>query len=114
LAKARAAGIPEDNLVFIGAGASASEPRDWLARDNYHENHAQTAVFEEMLAQVDGDGSRLEALELYSCFPVVPKMARRNLQLGPDIQPSVCGGLSFFGGPLNVYMAHAACAMVRT
>jgi acetyl-CoA C-acetyltransferase len=113
LAKARAAGIPEDSLIFIGAGASASEPRDWLARDNYHENHAQTAVFEEMLAQVDGDASRFQALELYSCFPVVPKMARRNLQLGPDFQPSVCGGLSFFGGPLNVYMTHAACAMVR-
>ena len=40
-------------------------------------------------------------------------MARRKLGLGPDVEPSVCGGLSFFGGPLNVYMAHAACAMVR-
>jgi acetyl-CoA C-acetyltransferase len=113
LARARAAGIPEHQLVFIGAGSSANEPRDWLARDSYFENHAQTAVFADMLAQVDGDASRFDALELYSCFPVVPKMARRNLQLGPDFQPSVCGGLSFFGGPLNVYMAHAACAMVR-
>ena len=113
LARARAAGIPDHQLVFIGAGSFASEPRDWLARDNYFENHAQTAVFEEMLLRVDGDATRFEALELYSCFPVVPKMARRNLRLGPDFEPSVCGGLSFFGGPLNVYMAHAACAMVR-
>jgi acetyl-CoA C-acetyltransferase len=109
LAKARAAGIPEDRLVFVGAGASATEPRDWLARDAYTVSHAQDAVLEAMLAR----SQRFDALELYSCFPVVPKMARRKLGLGPDVEPSVTGGLSFFGGPLNVYMAHAACAMVR-
>jgi len=113
LAKARAAGIPEHQLVFIGAGASASEPRDWLARDAYHINHAQDAVLAHMLRQVDGDGARFAALELYSCFPAVPKMARRNLQLPASVEPSVTGGLSFFGGPLNVYMSHAACAMTR-
>ena len=109
LAKARAAGIPEHQLVFIGAGASATEPRDWLARDAYTISHAQDAVLEAMLASYE----KFDALELYSCFPVVPKMARRKLGLGADVEPSVCGGLSFFGGPLNVYMAHAACAMVR-
>jgi acetyl-CoA C-acetyltransferase len=113
LARARAAGLRDDDLVFIGAGASAIEPRDWLARDHYRESHAQTAVLDDMLAQVDGDGSRFEAVELYSCFPVVPKMARRTLQLPPDFHPSVSGGLSFFGGPLNNHMTHAACAMVR-
>src|SRR5690606_21012823 len=106
---ARAAGIPEHRLAFIGAGASASEPRDWLARDAYTVSHAQDAVLEAMLARTD----TFDALELYSCFPVVPKMARRKLGLGADVEPSVTGGLSFFGGPLNVYMAHAACAMVR-
>lgn len=113
LAKARAAGIPEDQLVFVGAGASASEPRDWLARDAYHINPAQDAVLAHMLRQVDGDGERFAALELYSCFPAVPKMARRNLGLPATVEPSVTGGLSFFGGPLNVYMSHAACAMTR-
>jgi acetyl-CoA C-acetyltransferase len=43
----------------------------------------------------------------------VPKMARRTLGLGSDVQPTVTGGLTFFGAPLNDYMAHAACAMVR-
>ncbi len=114
LAKARAAGIAEHQLVFIGAGAYANEPRDWLARDVYHKNPAQDAVMTRMLDEVEGDGARFSALELYSCFPVVPKMARRNLKLAPTVEPSVTGGLSFFGGPLNVYMAHAACAMTRS
>jgi acetyl-CoA C-acetyltransferase len=30
------------------------------------------------------------------------------------VQPTVTGGLTFFGAPLNTYMTHAACAMVRT
>jgi acetyl-CoA C-acetyltransferase len=60
-----------------------------------------------------GDGKAFGAIELYSCFPCVPKMARRTLGLGPDVQPTVNGGLTFFGAPLNTYMTHAACAMVR-
>jgi hypothetical protein len=40
-------------------------------------------------------------------------MARRTLGLGEDVQPTVTGGLTFFGAPLNDYMTHAACAMVR-
>ena len=62
---------------------------------------------------VGGDGRKFDAIELYSCFPCVPKMARRTLGLGRDVQPTVTGGLTFFGAPLNTYMTHAACAMVR-
>jgi acetyl-CoA C-acetyltransferase len=40
-------------------------------------------------------------------------MARRTLGFGKDVQPTVTGGLTFFGAPLNSYMTHAACAMVR-
>ncbi len=40
-------------------------------------------------------------------------MARRTLGLGADVQPTVTGGLTFHGAPLNTYMTHAACAMVR-
>jgi acetyl-CoA C-acetyltransferase len=29
------------------------------------------------------------------------------------VKPTVTGGLTFFGAPLNTYMTHAACAMVR-
>ena len=36
-----------------------------------------------------------------------------RLGLGPEVQPTVTGGLTFFGAPLNTYMTHGACAMVR-
>src|SRR5689334_15310543 len=113
LAKARAAGVPEDRLIYPIGGASAEEPRDYLVRDQFYESHPQNAVLKAVMDLVEGDGKKFEAIELYSCFPCVPKMARRTLGLGRDVQPTVTGGLTFFGAPLNTYMTHAACAMVR-
>lgn len=113
LAKARAAGVPEDRIIHVWGGASAEEPRDYLVRDQFYESHSQSAVLRAAMDLAGGDGKAFDAIELYSCFPCVPKMARRTLGLGPDVQPTVTGGLTFFGAPLNTYMTHAACAMVR-
>ena len=113
LEKARAAGIPEHRLVYFWGGVSAEEPRDYLERDQFVESHAQNAVLKAVMDLTGGDGKIFDAIELYSCFPCVPKMARRTLGLGADVRPTVTGGLTFFGAPLNSYMTHAACAMVR-
>ena len=113
LAKARALGIAEYKLVYPLGGASAEEPRDYLLRDQFYESHPQNAVLKSVMDLAGGDGNKFDAIELYSCFPCVPKMARRTLGLGADVQPTVTGGLTFFGAPLNTYMTHAACAMVR-
>src|SRR5438270_5023422 len=113
LGRARAAGVAEERMVYVHGGASAEEPRDYLIRDQFFESHAQNAVLGAVLELVGGDGRAFDGIELYSCFPVVPKMARRTLGLGADVQPTVTGGLTFHGAPLNTYMTHAACAMVR-
>jgi len=113
LAKARDSGIAKERLVHIWGGASAEESRDYLERDTFVESHTQNAVLKSVMDVAGGDGMAFDALELYSCFPCVPKMARRTLGLGSDVQPTVTGGLTFFGAPLNTYMTHAACAMVR-
>lgn len=109
LATALAAGIADDRLVFIWGGAAANEPTDYLQRDHYHGSAAQDAVLETVSGMAEG----FDALELYSCFPCVPKMARRTLDLPADVTPTVTGGLTFFGAPMNDYMTHAAVAMTR-
>lgn len=113
LAKARSAGIPEHKLIHVLGGASAEEPRDYLERDQFVESHAQNAVLGAVTDLAGGQAKAFDAIELYSCFPCVPKMARRTLGLDPAFNPTVTGGLTFFGAPLNTYMTHAACAMVR-
>ncbi len=113
LAKARAAGIARESMVHFWGGASAEEPRDYLNRDQFFQSHPQNAVLTAAMDLVGGNGEAFDAIELYSCFPCVPKMARRTLGFGAGLQPTVTGGLTFFGAPLNTYMTHAACAMVR-
>ena len=113
LANARRLGIAADRCVHFEGGAFAEEPRDYLQRSQFIESAAQSAVLHTVMDMVGGDGRSFDAIELYSCFPVVPKMARRTLGFGRDVEPTVTGGLTFFGAPLNSYMTHAACAMVR-
>lgn len=113
LAKARELNLPEKTLAYVLAGAHATEPRDYLQRDQYQRSHAQEAVLEAMLDAAGGTASRFDSLELYSCFPIVPKMARRVLGLPSDARLTAIGGLSFFGAPLNNYMTHAAAGLVR-
>ncbi len=111
LARAKAAGIAPERLIHFWGGAAANEPRDYIHRDQYYQSYAQDAALEAAMEIVGGRG--FDALELYSCFPCVPKMARRTLGLGPDVEPSVAGGLTFFGAALNNYMSHGICGMVR-
>ncbi len=110
LATARAAGVDEARMIHLIGGAAADESRDYLARDGYAASPAQEAVLTQARALA---GGRIDAVELYSCFPCVPKMARRTLGLGNDVEPTVTGGLTFFGAPLNDYMLHAVAAMMR-
>ena len=111
LALARAAGIAERHIIHVHGGAAAAEPMDYLARDQFDHSVAQDAVLDQVMRIADGGFDRVE---LYSCFPTVPKMARRTLGLAADRPFSVTGGLSFAGAGLNCYMLQAACAMVRS
>jgi acetyl-CoA C-acetyltransferase len=113
LAAARALGIPEHRLVYIGPGAAAHEPDDILARDNYTRSPGMIVSLETTLALNNLTAADLDYVELYSCFPCVPKMARRVLNWPLEKLPSVYGGLTFGGGPIGNCMMHAAAAMVE-
>src|SRR5438045_9681936 len=101
LAKARAAGVAEYRLIDPLGGASAEEPRDYLIRDQFFESHPQNAVLNAVLDLAGGDGRAFDAIELYSCFPCVPKMARRTLGLSAGVPPTGTGGLTFVGRSLT-------------
>ena len=113
LAAARAAGIAEDRIVYIGAGASAHEDNEPLARVEWTGTPGMTVALQKVMEKNGLCADDLDHVELYSCFPCVPKMARRELGLGTDRPLTVHGGLTFGGGPIGNYMTHAAAAMVR-
>lgn len=113
LAYARERGIPEDRMVYVGPGAAAHEPEDPLARDRYDRSVGMEVSLTRALALNRLSVDELDYVELYSCFPCVPKMARRILDLSVARPLSVCGGLTFCGGPIANYMSHAVVSMVQ-
>jgi acetyl-CoA C-acetyltransferase len=108
---ARRAGISPERMIHILGGAAAQEPQDYLTRDCYDRVSAMKAVLTAVQRLLPPGRDRFDHYELYSCFPCIPKMARRLLGLEPGTPLTVTGGLTFFGAPLNNYMTHAAAAM---
>ena len=94
LAKAKAAGIPENRIVHIWGGASAEEPRDYLLRDQFYESHPQNAVLKAVMDLVEGDGKKFDAIELYSCFPAAVQIAAPMIavqKIASSPAPGTCG-----------------------
>lgn len=113
LAEARTRGIPEDRLVYIGAGAAAHESDEPLDRAAWTSTPSMPVSIGKALELNELGGEDLDHVELYSCFPCVPKLARRILGWPADKPVTVHGGLTFGGGPVANYMTHAIAAMVR-
>ena len=113
LAEARRRGIPEGRLVWLGHGAAAHESGNFLARDRYDASPSLATSIERTMALNGVTAGDLAHVELYSCFPCVPKMARRVLGWPLEKPSTVFGGLTFGGGPIGNYMSHAIVAMIE-
>lgn len=113
LAEARRRGIAEDRLIYVGMGAAAKEPASILRRDRYDGSVSMETSITRTLALNAMTAQDFDCVELYSCFPCVPKMARRILDWPSDHPATVFGGLTFGGGPIANYMSHAVVSMVQ-
>jgi acetyl-CoA acetyltransferase len=110
---ARALGIPEDRWVHPIGGAGADEPTDPRARLAYHHVPALDVTVRDVQDVTGTTADEYDVVELYSCFPAMPKLTRRALGRDATAAISVTGGLSFFGGPGSNYLTHSLAAMVE-
>ncbi|UFS99908.1 crotonase/enoyl-CoA hydratase family protein [Nocardia huaxiensis] len=115
-AAAEAAGIPQEQWVFLHAGASGTD--EWFVSERT-ELAASPAIHALGAAVFDHTGigpDDLTHIDLYACFPVAVQIAARELGLpidDPKRPLSVTGGLTFGGGPGNNYGGHAVATLVR-
>lgn len=112
LAAAKAAGMAESDLIYIGRGAHAEEPANVMARDVFSHSVSLSESLSKALEFNDLTIEDMDYAELYSCFPCMPKMARRVIGWPLEKPMSVFGGLTFGGGPIANYMSHAVVEMV--
>lgn len=113
LAAAIEFGVAKDRIVYLWGGAGATESADVLARKDFGQSAALASAVDRTLKQAEVTGGDLRIIDAYSCFPVVPKLLIQALGLPHSTVPSVLGGHSFFGGPLNSYSLHAIAEVTR-
>jgi acetyl-CoA C-acetyltransferase len=109
---ARERGIPEAAMVHVWGGAGATDAPDVLARASLTGSPALCSVFDRALASAGLSADEIDVVDLYSCFPVVPRLAGRYLGREATGLAGATGGHSAYGGPLSSYSLHAiaACA----
>ncbi|RYE71179.1 MAG: acetyl-CoA acetyltransferase, partial [Hyphomicrobiales bacterium] len=112
LAEARRRGVADERLIYVGYGAAAHESENFLERDSYAASPSLAVSIERCLEMNGVAADDLAHVELYSCFPCVPKLARRVLGWPIEKPITVFGGLTFGGGPIGNYMSHAVACMV--
>ena len=113
LAAALEFGIAADKIVYLWGGAGATDTPDIIARNDFGRSPALDSAVERTLGRAKVGADELRVIDAYSCFPVVPKLLVRALGLPSSTVPSVLGGHSFFGGPLNSYTLHAIAEATR-
>lgn len=114
---ARAAGVPDDKMVFLVAAAEAHDHYFLTERSSLARSPAIHEIKDTVWSAADRMTARFEEpsyYDLYSCFPSAVEIARREIGLQRDQQLTVTGGLGFAGGPVNNYPTHGIAAMVET
>ncbi|MGQ0577128.1 MAG: acetyl-CoA acetyltransferase, partial [Pseudonocardia sp.] len=113
LAAARAHGVPEDRIVHVWGGAGARDAADFLDRPSLAASPALADALDRCLAVGGVPPDELDVIDVYSCFPVVPKLVARHLGVPLAALAGVTGGHNAFGGPLASYTLHGIVAASR-
>ncbi|MBI2170242.1 MAG: acetyl-CoA acetyltransferase [Actinobacteria bacterium] len=114
LEAARAAGVPDERLVFPLAGADAHDHFFLSERWSLAESPAIRETGRRVLGAAGLTVDDVARFDLYSCFPSAVEVAMDALGITPaDERPlTLTGGLAFFGGPGNNYVTHSLCEAV--
>ena len=111
---ARAAGVPDDRMVYLHAGAEAHDHWFVTERDSLTRSPAIGATVGDVLDASTVGVDDIAHFDLYSCFPSAVQIAIREIGLTDTARPlTVTGGLGFAGGPVNNYPTHAIARMVE-
>ncbi|KAM0693083.1 hypothetical protein Q7P36_007640 [Cladosporium allicinum] len=110
---ARELGVPEDKWIYPLGGAGTRDSDNFWERQTFT---TSPAISKSLDAALQASGLRKEDIDLfdfYSCFPIVPKLARHHLSLPTTTPLTLLGGLTSFGGAGNNYSMHALTEMTR-
>ncbi|HZP42213.1 MAG TPA: acetyl-CoA acetyltransferase [Candidatus Binatia bacterium] len=113
-AAARRLGLAPARWMYPWAGVDVTEL--WYVQDrvDYVSLPGMRRAAAELLATAGVALDEIRLLDLYSCFPIAPRLSAAMLGLSPDDpRPlTVTGALPWFGGPGNDYTTHALVVLL--
>ncbi len=113
VATARALGIPRARWIFPLAVADANHMLMLSERREIHRCAGFACAAERAFERAGRGIAEVAHRELYSCFPSAVRMQLREIGIRDERPPSVTGGMSFAGGPLNHFVFQALVRMAN-
>jgi hypothetical protein len=113
---AKSFSIPPSKWIYPLGGAGTQDSSEFWLRPNFHSSPSISRSIDTALSITHTNKSELDLIDIYSCFPIVPKIAASHLGLpitGGEKSLTLLGGLTSFGGAGNNYSMHALTEMTR-
>ncbi len=102
--KARELGIPENKWIYPLSAAESNHMAFLSERRELYRCIGAAVAGKRALYLAGKTPEQIEHLEMYSCFPVAVRMYAREMGFPLSRQMTVCGGMSFAGGPFNNFV----------
>jgi hypothetical protein len=113
---AKALNIPSSKWIYPLGGAGTQDSAEFWHRPNFYSSPSISRSIDAALSVSNTTTSEIDLIDIYSCFPIVPKIAASHLGLpitGGEKPLTLLGGLTSFGGAGNNYSMHALTEMTR-
>jgi len=95
---------------------SSSENNHMIAiqqRPKLYESLGMTYAANSINKMIERLDIKLDAYDLYSCFPAAIKMFTKSMGLDSEIPKTVTGSMPYAGGPLNSFVIHSTVKMIQ-
>ncbi|RFU25534.1 hypothetical protein B7463_g10817, partial [Scytalidium lignicola] len=109
-------GVPKDKWIYPLGGAGTSDSGDFWERPDFYSSPSISKSLDTALELSGLKADQVDLFDIYSCFPIVPKIACQHLGLpliGGPKPITLLGGLTSFGGAGNNYSMHAITETIR-
>ncbi|MCJ7673445.1 MAG: hypothetical protein MUP67_15585 [Acidimicrobiia bacterium] len=106
-------GVEPEQIVFPLVALESSFMLPISKRRDIHGWPGMEVLGQAAAAHLDHPLSDIELVEIYSCFPAAVRVQQRALGLPADGVPTITGGESFAGGPVNNFVLQATAAMIE-
>ncbi|KAF2132888.1 acetyl-CoA acetyltransferase [Dothidotthia symphoricarpi CBS 119687] len=108
--------IPPSKWIYPLGGAGTRDSDAFWERPDFYSSPSISRSIDAALRLSDTSKEDIDLYDIYSCFPIVPKLAAMHLGLpitGGEKALTLLGGLTSFGGAGNNYSMHALTEMTR-